>query len=277
MIRIFMLMECKLSVKKGAFLTSGQRISKTSSLDESIRLPSRIFVGANVQMRGRVLLSEELWIEPNVIVYGPAELGGESYIGSNSVIGFPDRNELQDIISGKNMEGKLKKGAIVRLGNKVLIRSNCVIYSGVDVGNGVCFGHNVMIRENVKIGDGSLVGTNSVIDGNCKIGHNVSIQTGVYVSTYTTIKDRVFLGPRCVLINDRYLAQKETQLIGPTIQQGASIGANAVILPGVTVGEGAIVGAGAVVVDNVPPTTIVVGVPAKKLRDVPPNWRIKLK
>ena len=141
-----MLMECELSVKRGATLISGKRISKMVSLDESLRLPSRIFIVANVQMRGRVLLSEALWIESNVIVYGSTELGGESYIGSNSIIGFPNRKELQDIISEKDMAGKLKKGEIVRLGNKVLFRSNCVVYSGVNVGNGVCFGHNVMMR-----------------------------------------------------------------------------------------------------------------------------------
>lgn len=258
-------------------MTSRERISKTASIDEGIRLPSKIFVGANAQIRGRVLLGEELWIEPNVIVYGPVEIGVGSYIGPNSIIGFPDREELQDIISEKDIEQKLKKGKTTRIGNNVLIRSNCVIYSSVDVGDDVRFGHNVMVRENVKIGDGTLVGTNSVIDGNCRIGRKVSIQTGVYVSAYTTVEDSVFLGPRCVLINDRYLAQKEAQLIGPTIRRGSSIGANATIFPRVTVEEGAVVGAGAVVVDDVPPRTIVVGVPAKRLRDVPPDWRFQLK
>ncbi len=258
-------------------MTSWDRVSKTASIDERTRLPSKIFVGHYAQIHGRVLLGEGLWIEPNVIIYGPVEIGVGSYIGSNSIIGFPNREELEEIISESDMERKLKKGKITKIGKKVLVRSNCVIYSSVDVGDNVSFGHNVMVRENVKIGSGTLVGTNSVIDGNCRIGCKVSIQTGVYISAYTTIEDSVFLGPRCVLINDRYLAQKETKLIGPTIRRSSSIGANATIFPRVTVEEGAVVGAGAVVVDDVPPRTIVVGVPAKKMRDVPPDWKSQLK
>ncbi|MDH5770370.1 MAG: hypothetical protein OEZ25_03685, partial [Candidatus Bathyarchaeota archaeon] len=78
----------------------------------------------------------------------------------------------------------------------------------------------------------------------------------------------------CVLTNDLFLMQKKYELKGPTVKSGASIGANATIFPSITIGEGAVVGAGAVVRKDVPPRVIVAGVPAKKLKDVPPDWNI---
>jgi len=150
------------------------------------------------------------------------------------------------------------------------------IYSQVTVGDDVSLGHNVLVREKVSIGDGSKLGTSVVVDGTTSIGSHVSIQTGVYICTYSTIEDCVFLGPCSVLTNDRYVTQKPFKLIGPTVKKGASIGANALLFPGVTVGEGAIVGAQAMVNVNVPPRTIFAGVPAKKIRDLPEDWRSSL-
>jgi acetyltransferase-like isoleucine patch superfamily enzyme len=251
-----------------------QRIDKTAHVDERIRLPDTLFIGANVQIYGSVLLGDGLRIEPNVVIYGPAEIGSGSYVGPNSIIGFPSRAQLRDrLLNGTNEYLKHKP---VRIGLKAIIRSNCVLYSNVTVGDKVRFGHNIMIREKVSVGDNSLIGTNVVIDGSCRIGRNVSIQTGAYISTFSTIEDRVFLGPRSILINDRYAMQKACVLVGPTVRQGASIGANATIFPGITVGEGAVVGAGAVVIDDVAPKSIVVGIPAEKVKNVPQDWRIQL-
>ncbi|MFH0748389.1 MAG: DapH/DapD/GlmU-related protein [Candidatus Bathyarchaeota archaeon] len=250
-------------------------VNKTAVIDAQTELPSRIFISANVHIFGKVTLNEDIYIEPNVILYGPVEIGTRSYIGPNSIIGFHSRDELQEILSQQN-NLKLSNKKITRIGKNSILRSNCVIYSDVEIGDNARLGHNVMVREDVTIGRSSLIGTDTVIDGSCKVGHNVSIQTGVYLSTHSTVEDLVFLDPRCVLINDRYLTQKKFKLIGPTICRGTSIGANATIFPGVTIGAGAIVGAGAVVIGDVPPRTIVVGIPAKRLKDVPSDWRIHL-
>jgi acetyltransferase-like isoleucine patch superfamily enzyme len=113
-----------------------------------------------------------------------------------------------------------------------------------------------------------------VIDGDSVIGKDVSMQTGVYVPTNSVIEDHVFLGPYCVLTNDLYMSRKPYELKGPIIREYASIGANATIFPDVEIGEGAAVGAGAVVRKDVPPRAVFVGVPAKKLKDVPSDWKI---
>ena len=182
----------------------------------------------------------------NVVFYGRVTLGEDSVIQDNVVLGSDDAGE-------------------VRIGDKALIRSGSVIYSGVRIGNGFQSGHNVLVRENTEIGDDVLVGTNSVVDGNCSIGNRVKVQTNVYITAFTTVEDDVFLGPCCVTTNDKYMKYGVGQLTGPVIKKGSRIGANATILPGVVVGEGVVVGSGAVVTADVASGDTVVGVPAKRI------------
>jgi acetyltransferase-like isoleucine patch superfamily enzyme len=184
-----------------------------------------------------------------------AILHGKVTIGEGATV-------QENVILGSAEDGKLG------IGKGCTVRSGTVIYSGAEIGDNFRSGHNVLIRGNSEIGNNVLVGTNSVIDGDCKIGSNVNIQTGVYVTRYTTIEDGVFLGPFCVTTNDKYMKYGAT-LKGPVIKQGARIGANSTIMPGITIGEGAIVGAGSVVTKDVPPGKVVMGVPARVVKDAP--------
>ena len=150
----------------------------------------------------------------------------------------------------------------VVIGDGSTVRSGTIIYCDVAIGDDFASGHNALIREETTIGNNVLVGTNVVIDGYSDIGSHVSLQTGAYVPSYSTIGSNVFIGPHAVLTNDPYPIRREVDLEGPTIKEGASIGANATVLPEVTVGENAFVAAGAVVIDDVPPDTLAAGVPA---------------
>lgn len=176
-----------------------------------------------------------------------------------------------DVTLGENVE--IDPGTIVgyrydagaggtTVGDDVVIRSGSLIYADVTIGADCATGHGAVVREHTTVGESTLIGTNSVLDGRLTIGDDVSVQTGVYVPPESTIADRVFLGPRAVLTNDRYPLREDEELIGPVLEEDASIGANATLLPGVTIGEGAFVAAGAVVTDDVPPWTLAVGAPA---------------
>lgn len=149
------------------------------------------------------------------------------------------------------------------VGDDARIRSGTTVYADVAIGDRFVTGHDAVVREQTVVGDDVVLGTKAVLDGSITVGSNVSIQTGVYVPPQTDIGDRVFLGPNAVLTNDSYPLRVDTELEGPTLEDDVSIGANATVLPGVTVGEGAFVAAGAVVVDDVPPETLAVGVPAE--------------
>jgi len=150
------------------------------------------------------------------------------------------------------------------LGSEALVRSQSIIYGDVRAGDRFATGHGVLVREHTTMGDDVLVGTNVVIDGDTTLGSAVSLQSNVYVPSETEIGDRVFVGPGAVLTNDPYPVRTDVDLAGPTLEDGVSVGANATILPGITVGEDAFVAAGAVVCEDVPPQTLVAGVPAEE-------------
>jgi len=253
------------------------RLDATASVDAKAEIAEKCFIGPGSRLVGYVKADKSVRIDSNVTVYGPAEIGESSYIGPNCVLGHPTRRELSKILESGGLESKTVEGKILKVGRGCRIRAGCTIYSDVTVGDNVEFGHNVLVRENVRIGENSQIGTNVVIDGSCNIGRAVSIQTGVYLCTYSNVEDYVFLGPYCVFTNDKYVMQKKVKLVGPTVKRGASIGANATLMAGIAVGEGAVVGAGSVVTRDVPRRMICFGVPARRRKKIPETWRPILK
>lgn len=135
------------------------------------------------------------------------------------------------------------------------------------------------IGEDTKIWQFCVVLRDAVIGKNCnicshvfienavKIGNNVTIKCGVQVWDGIEIEDNVFIGPNVTFTNDRNpKSQNKDWILEKTIvKKGASIGANATILPGITIGENALIGAGSVVTKDVPPNSKVVGNPAKEI------------
>lgn len=165
-----------------------------------------------------------------------------------------------DAIVGYDYEGA---SGPAQIGHDSVIRSGTVIYRDVSLGERCQTGHNVTIREETRAGDDVIVGTNVVVDGHVDIGSRVSLQTGVYLPPGTVIGDDVFIGPYAVFTNDRYPLRRETDLQGPEIEDHASIGANATVLPELTIGHGSFVAAGAIVTEDVPSETLAVGTPAR--------------
>lgn len=149
--------------------------------------------------------------------------------------------------------------------------------------NNVKLGNEVKIFAFVNaygctIDDGSKIGTFVEIQKNAFIGKNCKISSHTFICEGVTIEDCVFVGHGVMFINDVYpratnpdgsmQTEADWKVIPTIVKKGAAIGSNATILAGVTIGEGAIVGAGAVVTKDVPPKTIVAGVPAKVIRQV---------
>ncbi len=247
-------------------------LNKTSHVDDMAQVGKGCLIGKRCRIYGKIRLASRSQIGDNTIIYGPAIIGKETYIGPNCLLGHPDRKRLKENISSRKESEMNNKSDNLVIGEECIIRSGSVIYTNVELGRRTELGHNVMIREKVRIGGNTIVGTNTVIEGLCNIGMNVSIQSGVYICINSTVEDAVFLGPYCVFTNDKFAMQKETKLLGPTVKYGASIGANATLMAGITVGEGAVVGAGAMVNRDVPARTIYVGIPANKLKRLPSDW-----
>ncbi len=194
-------------------------------------------------------------------IYGQSNIGKNTILGEGVIIGYPTASILRQAASdGISIDDMDFRGAVI--GDNAVIRSNSIIYTDVETGSNLRTGHNVLIREETITGDNVLIGTNTIIDGRTMIGNNVSIQGNVYIPLNVIIEDNVFIGPCAVLTNDRYPVRRKSDLIGPILRRGASVGANATLLPGVEIGEGAMVAAGALVTKDVPSWKLAIGFPA---------------
>jgi acetyltransferase-like isoleucine patch superfamily enzyme len=161
-----------------------------------------------------------------------------------------------------------------RLGRAAQLRTGTIVYGDVTVGEDFQTGHHVTVREKTVAGNHVLVGTNTVIDGMVSIGDFVKIESNCYVPTQTEIGTRVFFGPGVTLTNDRYPLKMRDEYTpeGPVIEDGVTLGAGVVVLPGVRIGHDSFVAAGAVVTRDVPPFSLVAGVPGR-VRPLPDKLR----
>ena len=121
-----------------------------------------------------------------------------------------------------------------------------------------------VILAQAKIGKNCNICAHTLIENDVVIGNNVTVKSGVFLWDGITIQDNVFIGPNVTFTNDKHPRSKQypEEFLRTVIEQGASIGANATILPGIKIGKNAMIGAGAVVTKDVPEKAIVIGNPA---------------
>src|SRR5205823_479782 len=146
------------------------------------------------------------------------------------------------------------------------------VFAGSTIGAGCIIGDQACVRERVRIADDVVVGRGALVENDTTIGRGTRIQAEAYVTAYSTVEEDVFIAPCVVTTNDNFMGRTERRKAltrGPTIRRGARVGGGAILLPGVVVGEEAFVGAGALVTKDVPPRKVVIGAPARVLRDVP--------
>lgn len=125
-----------------------------------------------------------------------------------------------------------------------------------------------VILHGAKIGRNCNLCAHIFIENDVIIGDNVTIKSGVFLWDGTRIESDVFIGPNATFTNDPMPRSKvyPESFHGITVKQGASIGANATLLPGITIGEYAMVGAGSVVTRDIEPYSVVAGNPARVIR-----------
>jgi acetyltransferase-like isoleucine patch superfamily enzyme len=158
------------------------------------------------------------------------------------------------------------------LGEGTVVSAGAIVFAGSRVGARVIVGDQACVRERVELGDDVVVGRGALVENDTTVGPRTKIQANAYVTAYSTLEEDVFVAPCVVTTNDDFMGRTERRhelRKGPTIRRGARIGGGAVLCPGVEIGEEAFVGAGAVVTKDVPPRVVVVGNPARVLRDVP--------
>jgi acetyltransferase-like isoleucine patch superfamily enzyme len=201
----------------------------------------------------------------NVVVYPGTVIADGCTIGDNVVLG------KQPSLSPRST-AKREELAPLEIGPGTIVSTGAIVFAGTKLGARVIVGDAARVRERCVIGDDVVIGSGSLIENDTTVGALTKIQAEAYITAYSTLEDNVFIAPCVVTTNDNFMGrtEKRHELIkGPTIRRGARVGGGAILCPGVEIGEEAFVGAGAVVTKDVPPRVVVVGNPARVLRDVP--------
>ncbi|MCI6289280.1 MAG: WxcM-like domain-containing protein [Lentisphaeria bacterium] len=148
--------------------------------------------------------------------------------------------------------------------SSVFVHPQGIVDEGASVGAGTRVWAWAHVLSGAKVGRDCNLCDHTFIEGNVVLGDRVTVKCGVYIWDGVTAGNDVFIGPSVTFTNDKFPRSRQwPEEYGKTrICDGASIGANATILP-VTIGACAMVGAGAVVTKDVPPYAIVVGNPAR--------------
>jgi acetyltransferase-like isoleucine patch superfamily enzyme len=204
-------------------------------------------------------------IHDTAIVYPGTVLAGDVKVLEGAVVG------KQPTLSPRSTA---KRGPLepLEIGPGSVVSTGAVVFAGSRIGARVIVGDQACVRERCTIGDDVVIGRGSLVENDTTVGALTKIQAHAYITAHSTLEEEVFIAPCVVTTNDNFMGRTEQRHAltkGPTIRRGARVGGGAVLCPGIEIGEEAFVGAGAVVVRDVEPRTVVVGNPARAIREVP--------
>ena len=211
-----------------------------------------VTTGYNSFIGEDVVIGDGCRIGCGVVIHQDSRIGSNVRIDDNTVLGkFPMR-------AANSATTRDQQLPALSIADDCIIGTSVVIYRGARLGEKVLIADLSTVRENVEIGDYTIVGRGVAIENYCKIGKYCKLETNVYITAY----------------NDNFIGRTEERFKhfkGVTVKKGGRIGVGAVILPGRIIGEDALIAAGAVLTKDAEPRQIVAGIPARKLRKVPPE------
>ena len=231
---------------------------------ETISIGKNVSIGEFAVIRNGVTLGDKVIIHPHVVIESGVSVGDGVEIFPGTYI------------------GKVPKGAgatarpiqfepYVTVGKDCSIGPNAVIYYDVEIGENTLIGDGASIREKCRIGSRCIISRYVTINYNTCIGDRTKVMDLTHITGNCAIGNDVFISTTVGMTNDNLIGAggyREETVKGPTIYDGALIGAGAKLLPSVIIGKKAVVGAGAVVTKDVPSGSLVMGVPARVIRSV---------
>lgn len=211
-----------------------------------------------------VVLGEGSSVAAGAVIRSGTVLGPGSVVEEGALLGKAPR------LAAHSAAGGDPAPAALVLGERVTVCAGAVVFAGAALGDGAIVGDQAFVRERCRVGADSVVGRGSALDNDVVVGARVRIQTMVYVTAHTVVEDDVFLAPGVVTTNDHSMTRhpRGEPIRGPLLRRACRIGGAAVLLPGVEIGAEAFVAAGAVVTRDVRPRAVVMGVPAREVREV---------
>ena len=230
-------------------------IDKTARLGENCQIGNFTTIGTNCKIGNRVI------IHNNVTLYPGTEIGDDTEIFDNVVIGREPK-------STGNLVHKLESNfEPVKIGNNCCIGAGVVIYASCKIGNNVLIGDNASLREHNILKDKCLLARGSTTNHHVTIGQNSKVMDLTHLTARTIIEDNVFVGANVTTVNDNAMRLKGNE-VGSSVSmhfcKGCRVGSSATILPGICIGKNALVAAGSIVTKDVRDGATVMGVSAKE-------------
>jgi acetyltransferase-like isoleucine patch superfamily enzyme len=229
--------------------------SKASALRPDPRAPG-LMLGEGVR------IGDDVRFGAHVVVHSRTAIGAGCVIEDHAVLGKRPR-----LARGSGAHGEVGP---LQLGARVSVCAGAVVLAGARIAVEAILGDQSFVRERSEIGPRSVIGRGSVVDNDVRVGARVRVQSGVYLAAFSVLEDDVFVGPGVSTTNDDTMSRHppDAPLRGALLRRACRIGGGAVLTPGVEVGEEAFVAAGALVTRDVPPRAVVMGAPARVVREV---------
>jgi len=235
-------------------------------IDPTARIGTGTQYGHNSVILGNVQIGENCKIGHGVIIHPDTVIGNNVRIDDHSVVG---KLPMKAALSAVTKEQQLPPCIIE---NECLIGAMAVVYRGCVLRTKVMVADLASVREDVEIGEFTIVGRGVTVENKVKVGRRCKLETESYITALSEIEDGCFVAPEVTFTNDNFLGRTKDRFKyhkGVTMKRGARIGANVTVLPGITIGADALVAAGSIVTRDVPAGKIVMGTPARVLREVP--------
>jgi acetyltransferase-like isoleucine patch superfamily enzyme len=207
-------------------------------------------------------------VYPGATLFPNVELGDNVTIFPGAVIGRPPMS------SGATLRKPASQELLpVKIGDNCVIGANAVIYMDVEIGPNSMICDTACVREGCRIGEYVLISMGVTVNYDTLIGNRVKVLDNTHLTGNMVVEDDVFIAMLVTTANDNLMGRDSNvealeTMIGPTVKRFATIGQGACLLPGVSIGENAIVGSNSVVTKDVAPETVVVGVPARRVRSL---------
>jgi len=231
--------------------------------------------GDNMRIMGDLSLAPGVEVGANVTFYPNVRVGANTKLLPGAGIGRPP------IRAGTTNRPIDIGDATARIGSDCVIGANCVLYTNTRIGSNALIGDLAVIREGCRLEDDTVVGQNTTLMHDVVLQARSRIHNLAHITGTMLIESDVFIGPSVSSINDNDVYLKRFGLIpfevaGPRVRRFAVIGTGATIGADIEIGMGAIVAPGAMAVKDVPPWTIVAGVPARELCAVDEDSRARI-
>lgn len=216
------------------------------------------FNNFNVHISSSAIIGTNVRIGDNTVIYDNVVIGDNTIICNDCVIGEPDYSYYDNINHFVNPK--------TIIGKESLIRSHSIIYSGNIIGDYFQSGHRITIREKNVFGCHCSIGTLDDIQGYSEFGDYCRLHSNVHIGQKSKLGNFVFVYPYVVFTNDP--TPPSDLCVGPIVGDFSQIATGSVLLPAVKIGKHCLVGAGSIVGKDVDDYQLVLGVPAKSIKDV---------